>query len=304
MIAKETNVDKSKDNKKVTADQQINDSTDIDKVSNTSEFPNKSVQLKSGDTKLEEKLVGTDYDKNVVDNIKDSKEGRADDSSIDVITSKELGQKRSIEDTDEPSKKSKRKFLNETPKKDSPFKSVEVTPTETSPDEITTEKSSQKDNNKENIIDQSVSKPINNPQSKSTVLTESVDVAIAEMDVSMSKACDDVITGTNDVIQMMKKELAARKESKKDELLVEAKHIPRQKPKSGKFWKAERSAFRSLKKDKGQRSTFDERLKMKEEKLKNKELAVMLLEKKNLKKAEMRKKIEDNKARKTENEKN
>merc|ERR1719334_119023 len=200
-------------------------------------------------------------------------------------------------------KKSKRKSLNETPKKDSSLKSVEAAPTETSPDEITTEQSSQKNNNKENIIDQSVSKPINNPQSKSTVLTESVDLAIAEMDVSMSKACDDVITGTNDVIQMMKKELAARKESKKDELLVEAKHIPRQKPKSGKFWKAERSAFRSLKKDKGQRSTFEERLKMKEEKLKNKELAVMLIEKKNLKKAEMRKKIEDNKARKTENEK-
>merc|ERR1712179_807550 len=135
------------------------------------------------------------------------------------------------------------------------------------------------------------------------VLAENVDAVIAEMDVSMSKACDGVITGTNDVIQMMKKELAARKEQKNAVLLVEAKHIPRQKPKSGKFWKAERDAFRSLKKDKGQRFTFEQRLKMKEEKLKNKELAVLLLQRKNLKKEEMRKKIEENKTRKTENEK-
>merc|ERR1712228_958029 len=71
-------------------------------------------------------------------------------------------------------------------------------------------------------------------------------------------------------------EMAARKS------LVAPKQIPRQKPKSGKFWKEERSAFRSLKKDKGQRLSFDQRLAMKEE--------------------EMRKKIEENKAKKMENE--
>merc|ERR1712113_203022 len=66
--------------------------------------------------------------------------------------------------------------------------------------------------------------------------------------------------------------------------LVAPKQIPRQKPKSGKFWKAERSAFRAIKKDKGQRLSFEQRLALKEEK------------------EEMRKKIEENKAKKLENE--
>ena len=60
--------------------------------------------------------------------------------------------------------------------------------------------------------------------------------------------------------------------------------------------------FRSLKKDKGQRLTFDQRLAMKEEKVRNRDLAKTLLEQKNLKKEEMRKKIEENKTKKLENE--
>ena len=62
------------------------------------------------------------------------------------------------------------------------------------------------------------------------------------------------------------------------------------------------SCFRSLKKDKGQRLSFDQRLAMKEEKVRNRDLAKTLLEQKNLKKEEMRKKIEENKAKKMENE--
>merc|ERR1711942_83407 len=48
---------------------------------------------------------------------------------------------------------------------------------------------------------------------------------------------------------------------------------------------------------------FEQRMKNKEEKIKNKELADLLLSRKAMKKEELRKKIEENKARKIENEK-
>lgn len=85
--------------------------------------------------------------------------------------------------------------------------------------------------------------------------------------------------------------------------VIVSKQIPRQKPKSGKFWKEGRQQFRQIKKDKGRKFTFEQRMKNKEEKLKNKELADLLLSRKAEKREEMRKKIEDNKARKLENEK-
>merc|ERR1719239_970956 len=115
-------------------------------------------------------------------------------------------------------------------------------------------------------------------------------------DDSFSSAACAVIGSTNALVSSLRQEMAARK------CLVAPKQIPRQKPKSGKFWKEERSAFRSLKKDKGQRLTFDQRLAMKEEKVRNRDLAKTLLEQKNLKKEEMRKKIEENKAKKLANE--
>merc|ERR1712106_1120449 len=72
----------------------------------------------------------------------------------------------------------------------------------------------------------------------------------------------------------------------KPQSLIPAKVIPRQKPKSGKFWKCERSQFRKIKNDKGQRLTFEKRLKLKEEKARNKEMAAYLLGLKNKKKKE------------------
>jgi len=82
-----------------------------------------------------------------------------------------------------------------------------------------------------------------------------------------------------------------------------SKALPRQKPKSGRFWKGERGQFRQIKRDRGQRHTFEARLKMKEEKLRNREIAATLMQKKNQAKEELRMKIEENKARKLENEK-
>jgi len=81
------------------------------------------------------------------------------------------------------------------------------------------------------------------------------------------------------------------------------RQLPRQKPKSGKFWKGERKQFRAIKRDRGQRATFEQRLKMKQEKMENKKLAEFLSNQKNAKKEELRKKIEENKAKKLENEK-
>jgi len=85
--------------------------------------------------------------------------------------------------------------------------------------------------------------------------------------------------------------------------IIVSKQIPRQKPKSGKFWKEGRQQFRQIKRDKGKKFTFEQRMKNKEEKMKNKELAELLLSRKAMKKEELRKKIEENKARKMENEK-
>jgi len=85
--------------------------------------------------------------------------------------------------------------------------------------------------------------------------------------------------------------------------IIVSKQIPRQKPKSGKFWKEGRQQFRQIKRDKGKKFTFEQRMKNKEEKIKNKELADLLLSRKAMKKEELRKKIEENKARKLENEK-
>ena len=57
-------------------------------------------------------------------------------------------------------------------------------------------------------------------------------------DDSFSSAACYVINSTNTLIANLRQEMASRNS------LLAPKQIPRQKPKSGKFWKAERSAFR------------------------------------------------------------
>merc|ERR1719509_554715 len=89
----------------------------------------------------------------------------------------------------------------------------------------------------------------------------------------------------------------------KSNMLVKADIIPRQKPKSGKFWKAERKQFNNIKKDKGSRLTFDQRIKRKEDQAKSKELAELITNRKKQKKQEVREKLEKTKKQKEENEK-
>lgn len=76
--------------------------------------------------------------------------------------------------------------------------------------------------------------------------------------------------------------------------LLNLNKIARQKPKSGKFWKDERKQFRSLRKDKGLRRTFEERVKVKEVKARNKEMADLLMQAKISKRQDQRRRMEEN----------
>jgi len=95
---------------------------------------------------------------------------------------------------------------------------------------------------------------------------------------------------------------------KKDEMkifedlqrLILINHIPRQKPKSGKFWKQSRSQFRQIKRDRGQRKTFEDRLRLKEDRQRNQELANQIKQAKLEKRQEILKRIEENKKAKEE----
>jgi len=64
------------------------------------------------------------------------------------------------------------------------------------------------------------------------------------------------------------------------------KHIPKQKPKSGKFWKE----GRQLKRDKRKKLSFDQRMKKKVQNMKNKELSDLLLKRKAIMEEELREK--------------
>merc|ERR1719233_956206 len=62
------------------------------------------------------------------------------------------------------------------------------------------------------------------------------------------------------------------------------KHIPKQKPKSGKFWKE----GRQLKRDKRKKLSFEQRMKKKVQNVKNKELSDLLLKRKAIMEEELR----------------
>jgi len=82
--------------------------------------------------------------------------------------------------------------------------------------------------------------------------------------------------------------------------LILINHIPRQKPKSGKFWKQSRSQFRQIKKDRGQRRTFEDRLRLKEDRQRNQDLANQIKQNKLEKRTEIVRRIEENKKAKEE----
>ena len=114
----------------------------------------------------------------------------------------------------------------------------------------------------------------------------------------------------NEVKEKPEKENEVKEKPEKENIPLEkrldqlfaSKSIPRQKPKSGRFWKGERAQFRQIKRDRGQRPTFEQRLKMKEEKARNQELAELMKNRKKQEKEELRKRIEENKTKKLENE--
>jgi len=114
--------------------------------------------------------------------------------------------------------------------------------------------------------------------------------------------CGDEIKVVEEATETKKTKYNKSETKLKENMLVKAEHIPRQKPKSGKFWKASRSQFNSVKKDQGPRLTFEQRVKRKEEKDRAKELAEMLIKRKIQKKQELKEKMEANKKKKEENE--
>merc|ERR1719233_1347138 len=69
--------------------------------------------------------------------------------------------------------------------------------------------------------------------------------------------------------------------------IVDRQQIPKQKPKSGKFWKEGRRNQRAIKR---RSVSFEKRMKNKEQKLKNKKLSDLLLMNKELLQAEVREK--------------
>jgi len=115
------------------------------------------------------------------------------------------------------------------------------------------------------------------------------------------KACDETEAANNLAEKINEKQSVNISETL--EKIFVARQIPRQKPKSGKFWKGERHQFRQIKRDRGQKISFEQRMKLKEDKMKNKELADYLLSKKAEKKEEERKRAEENKANRLENQK-
>jgi len=131
--------------------------------------------------------------------------------------------------------------------------------------------------------------------------------SVIEKQVEVNEIDDNKLAKTDDnqKVKKVKKPKAAKTKSE-EELKMEKiqsfllNNIPRQKPKSGKFWKSQRHQFQAIKKDKGQRKTFDERIKQKQEKLQSKQLESLFIEERIRKKKELAERIELNKKRKEE----
>jgi rRNA-processing protein CGR1 len=134
--------------------------------------------------------------------------------------------------------------------------------------------------------------------------SKDVDIMSNELDVDVAPSNNQ--TNDDEVSSECSESLhtnAGSAKSFKYKMLLKAEIIPRQKPKSGKFWKAGRSQFNAIKKDRGPRLTFEQRLKRKEDAEKAKGLAEMMTNKKMQRKQQLRENIEANKKKKEENEK-
>jgi len=141
---------------------------------------------------------------------------------------------------------------------------------------------------------------------------KTVDSPKAVIEGKVSKKVEEKASETAEKIEKNVKKSDAVKGEKKSTPMTEqellrllaqslVKTIPRQKPKSGRFWKSERIQFGSLKKDKGKRIDLPLRLKMKEDKERSRDEANALILAKNKKKEEFRLKIEEAQKRKAEN---
>jgi len=175
------------------------------------------------------------------------------------------------------------------------------------------EKVNEEDTSKESTNDKTMSdiETTNGESSKTdTKSDETKEYLKAEVEGSREKntksdpkACDETEAVSELAEKIKEKQSDNVNISETLEKIFVARQIPRQKPKSGKFWKGERHQFRQIKRDRGQKISFEQRMKLKEDKMKNKELADYLLSKKAEKKEEERKRAEENKANRLENQK-
>jgi len=147
-------------------------------------------------------------------------------------------------------------------------------------------------------------------------IQETVDKEASNLAKENKRPVDDEVTTKENVkeavvIKQAKDTKTDKEKTKEDsdeeELLKKISlalinHIPRQKPKSGRFWKGERDQFRSIRKDKGNKKTFEERMKKKEEKERNKDLTKQIKEQKAAKIEALKQRQEENKKRREKNE--
>jgi len=120
----------------------------------------------------------------------------------------------------------------------------------------------------------------------------------ATMNITSNEAHNDVVQDIIDDLIDTVPTMQKIQNYKIIDKIVDRQQIPKQKPKSGKFWKEGRRNQRAIKR---RSVSFEKRMKNKEQKLKNKKLSDLLLRNKELLEAEVREKSTKGKIQYREN---
>jgi len=167
----------------------------------------------------------------------------------------------------------------------------------------------------ENMEEDCITKKLDKLDAEAKI-QETVDMEVSNVAKENKRPVDDEVTTKEIVKEPVVIEQAKDTETDKEKIkedsdeeellkkisLALINHIPRQKPKSGRFWKGERDQFRSIRKDRGNKKTFEERMKKKEEKERNKDLTKQIKEQKAAKIEALKQRQEENKKRREKNE--
>ena len=181
--------------------------------------PDKKLEETETDEKLEAQVEETQLDDKKVEKIEEEETASKNSEKAETAAPEET--KSNVDDLKE---------LGTTGEESNPEDKMEVEQVDEKV-EVESEKSKTEENASEGESEK---------ENVSEEVVKSVEGAAEESgkDDSFSSAACAVIGSTNALISSLRQEMAARNS------LVAPKQIPRQKPKSGKFWKEERSAFR------------------------------------------------------------